>query len=210
MIGYKATYNMKCRDITYEVGKTYQCDGLKLGSKGFHFCANKENVLRHYLPYSDFVLLEIEAIGNIDSDSIFFTLPDLKNIFDSFATDKIKILRIIPFEEHRLFRREDNKTVVNMMGYKVILKEREGEKMCFRVPLDNPKTITLIDFFLKEGDSRIVISYETNSCGEIYCYNYKTKQVKPSLIRDEKHKMLLKSFEPDLDTTFETLQNLGL
>jgi len=39
MIAYKATYNLKCETITYEVGKTYTFNGkLIMCDQGFHFC----------------------------------------------------------------------------------------------------------------------------------------------------------------------------
>jgi len=39
MKAYKATKNLKCQTITYEVGKTYtfKCE-LKMCEQGFHYC----------------------------------------------------------------------------------------------------------------------------------------------------------------------------
>lgn len=93
-IGYKATYNMVAHnDFVYEVGKTYVHDGkIEICSSGFHYCNNMEDVLRFYEPTRHFVLLEVEILSD--------------NIIDEgykCVTDKIKILRIIPLEEHKLF-----------------------------------------------------------------------------------------------------------
>ena len=67
MKAYKATYNMKCQDFTYEIGKTYTFDGkIELCSKGFHFCKNPKDVINYYSPYnSEFILLEIDVLGKV-------------------------------------------------------------------------------------------------------------------------------------------------
>ena len=67
MKGYKATKNMKCLDLTYEVGKTYSIDQLKICSHGFHFCREMKHVVDYYRPTEDFILLEVEALGEIQT-----------------------------------------------------------------------------------------------------------------------------------------------
>jgi len=89
MKAYKATRNMKCINLTFEVGKTYTFNGeLKMCSQGFHFCKNAMDT-RTYYPYNkDFVLMEIDVLGKtIDEE-------------DKSVTNKFTVLRIIPKEEY--------------------------------------------------------------------------------------------------------------
>jgi YD repeat-containing protein len=88
MKGYKATKNMKCLDLTYEVGKTYTIDKLKICSHGFHFCQEMKDVINYYTPTEDFVLLEVEALGKIETKG------------NKSATDKLKVIRVVPKEEY--------------------------------------------------------------------------------------------------------------
>ena len=97
MKGYKASYNSICLGFKYEVGRTYKLGGkLKICENGFHFCEKMEDVLTHYFPEINFVLFEVEALGEIITKS------------DKSCTDEIKIVRIIPVEEHKLFEINGN------------------------------------------------------------------------------------------------------
>lgn len=70
MIGYKATFSYKCKNILFEIGKTYEINKpLELGSSGFHFCTNPENVLDYYEWTPNFKLLKIKALGDILTDN---------------------------------------------------------------------------------------------------------------------------------------------
>jgi hypothetical protein len=88
--GYKASYNEKCmNNFLFEVGKTYEFDGIPICcQQGFHFCEKSDNVFLHYPYNDDFVLFEINAIGDIDTFD------------DKSCTNKIEIVRIIPKEEY--------------------------------------------------------------------------------------------------------------
>ena len=88
MKGYKATKNMKCLTLTYEIDKTYSINKLNICSHGFHFCQNMEDVLNYYEYDDDFVLLEVEALGKTITRD------------DKTVTDCIKIIRVIPKEEY--------------------------------------------------------------------------------------------------------------
>ena len=88
MKGYKATYNMKCLDLTYEVGKTYSIDKLEICSHGFHFCQEMKDVINYYQPTEDFVLLEVEVLGKIQTQD------------NKSATDKLKVIRVVLREEY--------------------------------------------------------------------------------------------------------------
>jgi hypothetical protein len=90
MKGYKASYNQWCLGMHYEVGKTYEMkEKPVLCSHGFHFCEYAHNVFAHYPYWKEFVLFEINALGNISSDGV------------KSCTNKIEIVRIIPKEEYK-------------------------------------------------------------------------------------------------------------
>jgi YD repeat-containing protein len=86
MIAYKATHDFKCFNQEYKVGKTYTSDRMEICKHGFHFCQKMDNVLNYYTPSSNFILLEIEILGKIETNG------------DKSVTDKLKVLRVIPFE----------------------------------------------------------------------------------------------------------------
>jgi len=88
MIAYKATRNFKCINQEYKVGKTYTADKMKICHYGFHFCQEMHNVLKYYQPTNDFVLLEIEVLGAIETE------------YHKSVTDKFKVLRVVPREEY--------------------------------------------------------------------------------------------------------------
>lgn len=93
-IGYKASYKGKCRNITFEVGKTYTYHGnIELCTSGFHYCTCIDDIFTYYLFNSDIVIFEIHDL----SDNTI--LGNNKSV-----TDKIKIARIIdPREYNTLF-----------------------------------------------------------------------------------------------------------
>jgi hypothetical protein len=89
MKGYKASYNQKCLDVYFEVGKIYKLDEKPVCCvKGFHFCQNPTDVLNYYEYDKTFVLFEVNAIGDIDVRG------------DKSCTNEIEIIRIIPKEEY--------------------------------------------------------------------------------------------------------------
>ena len=88
MTGFKATYNMKCMGMEYEVGKTYELEGkLKICHNGFHFCQKLEDVFRYYNIFCDVVVLKVEILGKVIHEA------------NKSATDKLKILEVIPNED---------------------------------------------------------------------------------------------------------------
>jgi hypothetical protein len=92
--GYKASYNQRCLNRKFEVGRTYTLKHRpKLCKYGFHFCTDVSEVLNYYDIEDDaFVLFEINAIGMIETGR------------DKSCTNKIYIKRIIPRTEyHKLF-----------------------------------------------------------------------------------------------------------
>lgn len=87
--GYKVFNNdWTCKGFQYEVGQTYETDKeISLCNAGFHFCKKLEDCFKYY----DFVqwnkIAEVEAIGTVINGD------------DKSVTDKIKIVREIPFNE---------------------------------------------------------------------------------------------------------------
>ena len=87
MKAYKATHNLKCRDITYEIGKTYTSDTLKICESGFHFCKEMSDVLNYYTFNNNFIIIEVEILGDTQFEG------------NKGVTDKMKVLRIVPQKE---------------------------------------------------------------------------------------------------------------
>ena len=88
MKGYKATYDFKCKNLTYEIGKTYIHEGeLILCQQGFHFCKNPDDLLFYYPYKKELKLLEIEILGNVIDD------------YNKSVTNKLKVITEIAFEE---------------------------------------------------------------------------------------------------------------
>lgn len=85
MIGYKATYNYKCLDQTYEVGQEYKIDQPpKICKVGFHYCKVAKDVLTYYPIKNGFKLLEIEDLS-------VHTIND----FNKSCSNHIRIVREI-------------------------------------------------------------------------------------------------------------------
>ena len=102
MKAYNATHNLKCRNQTYVIGETYISDTLKICESGFHFCNNMSDVLNYYIFDNDFVLIEVEILGDTQFED------------DKGVTNKMKILRIVPEEEWTFMtRNEKGNRVVN-------------------------------------------------------------------------------------------------
>ena len=88
MKAYKATYNYKCLNQTYQVGKTYTSDKLKICQYGMHYCNKMEDTLNYYDPTKDFILLEVEILGDVESEG------------DKSVTNKLKVLRVVQPDEY--------------------------------------------------------------------------------------------------------------
>lgn len=73
MKGYKGfEKNWKCRDMQYEVGKTYEEAEARLCNKGLHFCENPFDVFNYYSPsnQSRYAVVEAENVTDEkDSDT---------------------------------------------------------------------------------------------------------------------------------------------
>ena len=118
MKAYKATYNFKCKNQEYKVGKTYTSDKMKICNYGIHFCQDMENVLNYYPFKKDFILLEIEILGKVETE------------FDKSVTDKIKVLRVVPFEEYT-FKKKVSVLAYDEKGNKISQTDPNGRKYTF-------------------------------------------------------------------------------
>ena len=88
MIAYKATYNYKCLNQTYVLGKTYTSDKLKICHYGIHYCNKMEDTLKYYDLNEKFILLEVEIMGDVETGE------------DKSVTNKLKVLRVVPSDEY--------------------------------------------------------------------------------------------------------------
>ena len=102
MKAYKASYNGTCRDLTYEVGKTYETDNIKICHRGFHACREMIDTLNYYDYNNQFVLFEVELLGEIIEKD------------DKLVTDKIKIVRIVSREEYDGFKFDNRGNLLYM------------------------------------------------------------------------------------------------
>ncbi len=90
--GYKATYNYKCLNQTYEIGQEYKLDQKpRICKSGFHYCKEAKETLFYYNYNNEFKLLEIEDLSNntITQD-------------DKSCSNHIKIIREITDPEELL------------------------------------------------------------------------------------------------------------
>ena len=106
MKGYKATKNMKCLTLTYEVGKTCSIDNTSMCNFGFHFCEKMADVLDYYSFGENFVLLEVEALGVVERKG------------NKSLTDKLKVIRVVPKDEYVGFPVKEYDTNGNLIHYK--------------------------------------------------------------------------------------------
>ena len=147
MKAYKATYDYKCLDQTYEVGKTYSSDRLEICNHGFHYCNNQKDTLNYYPYKKEFILLEVEPLGTIIKDA------------SKFVTDKIKILRVVPRDEYDLGIELDDRgnmiSVTDSDGRKTTYEYDERNNRISKTYYDGYKNTYEYD----ERDNRIYMMY---------------------------------------------------
>ena len=115
-IGYKATYNYKCRGQLYEIGQEYKIyEKPILCEKGFHYCKKAKDVLIYYAMHEKgFKLLEIEDLS-----------PDTISDVNKSCSNHIKILREISDPDEIMFLLGKNSTCDETIG-KVTIKYLNG------------------------------------------------------------------------------------
>ena len=91
MKGYKVfNSDWTCKDFQYKVGETYEMeDKPKCCNRGFHFCLKVSDCFSYYGFNSNNKVAEVEALGDIDSES-----DNSKH-----CTNKIHILRELTWHE---------------------------------------------------------------------------------------------------------------
>ena len=122
-IGFKATYDFICRDHKFEIGKTYELEGIPVPCiYGFHYCVKPIDVLEYYPLQHNFRLLEIEDLGESITQE------------DKSVTNKIRIIREVPKEEYySLFGIVNNQlTIAYKSGFwiKETFDEKNNEIYC--------------------------------------------------------------------------------
>ncbi len=177
MKAYKATYNMKCLEMAYEVGKTYTHDGeLKMGKQGFHFCKNAIDTLDCYPYGKDFELMEIDVIGDILDQG------------NKSVTNKLTVIRVIPkceYPELIGITLDENKNVIKEVFH--------SETYFYEYDENNNKIKTV------ERDGQIWLCYYDEN-------NNKIKQVYPDgatyLYYYDENNNKIKSVCPNGETYF--------
>lgn len=93
MRGYKVFCpDWTCLGFQFEVGKTYEENVTPICCKrGFHFCTELKDCFNYYLFDPDNKVAEVEALGDIDTESESNT--------SKHCTNKIKIIRELSWEE---------------------------------------------------------------------------------------------------------------
>lgn len=89
--GYKAfNSDLTCRDFQYEIGEEYTMeDDINMCSSGFHFCNDIKMTAQFYSFDPRTRYAEVKATDTIVAS----------DLYRKFATDHIKIVREIPWEE---------------------------------------------------------------------------------------------------------------
>jgi YD repeat-containing protein len=175
---YKATDNLKCISLTYEIGKTYTFEGeIELKYSGFHFCPRAGDTLR----CSDYrgkslVIVEVEVLGNIK-----WSEWQIEGV-----TDKLKVIRVLPKEEY--LSNHINLYEYNSFGSVTKLTEAYGGVTEFEYDVNNnliKKTTTLMPFFTPttysyEYDNRnnLVKIFFNGKEIESYEYDLKNNRIK--------------------------------
>lgn len=106
---YKAfDKDLKCRNMQYEIGETYEMDKkqLVICQQGYHFCKSIEDCYRFYPPIESTRICEVEPLGDIQ------TIDDLK-----FCTNKIKIIKEIKGSRKKCNTGEGNTGFCNSGSY---------------------------------------------------------------------------------------------
>ena len=118
---YKATYNGKCRKLTYEIGKTYTYNGeISLCNSGFHFCNDFDSLLEYYPMKSDLKIFEIEVLGEIIAEG------------NKSVTNILKVIKEIPLsdfkKELKNYEYDENNNLIHCKNSNGIEEWKEYDK----------------------------------------------------------------------------------
>jgi len=98
--GYKATYNMKCNSLTYEVGKEYSISSMEMCNHGFHFCDNLDDCLDYYDFKPETKFIKIEILGQVETSG------------NKSVTDRIKVLEVIEKPEFKRYKFDSKGNII--------------------------------------------------------------------------------------------------
>ena len=162
MIAYKGTRNMSQDGITFEVGNTYEVENLTRNTNLFIFHKNKTSCPGYYTIDDNFVLLEIEVLGDIDWFS------------EEGHTNKMKVLRVVPESEYTFLY---NKYEYDDRNNLISEKHTDGYSMVYEYDDRNNKIAATR---ISETGYKITYEYdernnkisETQSNGRKYLYEY--------------------------------------
>lgn len=149
MKGFKGfNADLTCRGYQYRLGEVHEYTGnLYLGSSGFHFCSNLEDVFTYYNSTGTNIFAEVEAVGDVKETS-----HDSKK-----ATNKLKVVRIIPQEEIENFIKnlERKKLEKDVYGLDVLRELQKNYQIIvggscalylYGLPLDRVNSLKTPDF----------------------------------------------------------------
>ena len=127
MKGYKVfNSDWTCYDgFQYEVGKTYEMDDEPIICKqGFHFCIDPKDCLRYYNFWDDIKIAEVEALGEVPTDS-------------KHCTNKIKIVKELSLKDAKI----ETETIEENDGYLAICAILKGVIPILARPVNPDKDI---------------------------------------------------------------------
>lgn len=162
MIGYKATYGDKCKNITYEIGKTYKFNGeLIICFQGFHFCKKLEDVFLFYYPEKDIKVYKIKVLGNVIE-------KDYKSVTDKFQLiEETDVGNLIKFDK--------NKNPIHHKRYNFECwheYDESGNEIYYKYIDSNKKTIKITYELWKKYDQNNNLIYGKDSNGAEYWNEY--------------------------------------
>lgn len=159
MIGYKATYGGRCRNITYKIGKTYTFNGdLIMCHQGFHFCKELKDVFDYYGPEKNIEIYKIETLGSIINGE------------NKSVTNKFRLVEKADFSEFIKFDQNNNLIYFkNNVGSENWYKyDQNGNKIYHKSVND---ILSIIEYWYKYNQNNNLI-YSESSYNEKYWYEY--------------------------------------
>lgn len=181
--GYKATkFNMMCRFVKFELGKTYKNEGVVSPCfNGFHFCENLEDVFDYY-PENNCMIFEVIGSGNIVKHG------------NKTVCSEIKFIRHIDMNDVRKIKRNKSATnacidIINRIDYFNMLIDNHDtlEEMINNFQNDTKKDTELFKFISYLCGKNLYISDIIESTHDVInhikrdLYNY-NMEILPCLI----------------------------
>lgn len=161
--GYKGFYRkngkLTCLDVTYEIGKTYATNKVKLCNFGIHYCEKLDDVLDYYDLNDELVICEVEDLGDLT----------IKNGNKS-VTNKLKIIKEIKDFKSKLKNMKFDKN--NNLIYK---KDCNGNEWFYKYDKNNNKIYQKYyngDEWFWKFDKNNNMTYKKDYSGDEFFYKY--------------------------------------